>query len=58
MFLATPVGAVIRPGDSLAQCLRDFQSRGMTLIWSSQLVRDDLVVPSAPRGDTMEQQLR
>lgn len=58
VFLATPVGAVIRPGDSLAQCLRDFQSRGMTLIWSSQLVRDDLVVPSAPRGDTMEQQLR
>lgn len=58
VILASPAGGAIRPGDSLAQCLRDFQALGLTLVWSSQLVRDDLVVTSAPRGNSKEQQLR
>jgi len=48
----------VQPGDALVHVLREYQARGLRLIWSSQLVRDELTVRTAPRGDSPEQQLR
>ncbi len=50
--------ATTQVGDSLIQALREFQNAGTRLIFSSQVITDDLRVLAAPQGSTVEQQLR
>ncbi len=45
-------------GQLLTDALHEFASRGVRLIWSSQLVDARLKLTTAPRGDGIEEQLR
>ena len=56
--LAAPSLAAIHTGDSLIRALREYQNAGTRLIFSSQIVSDDLRVLAPPAGATVEQQLR
>lgn len=58
IFASAHALAAIHAGDSLIQTLRYFENAGTRLIFSSQVITEDMRVLAPPTGATVEQQLR